>query len=189
MTHPTYLAHLAMWFAMMAAMMAPTVWPWVRAFSRFGGGSPVWFSSGYLVAWLAYASVAAAIQAAFRLPPLLTPVALAFAGVYQFAPLKRACLTHCRNPFSYFLARWRGGPAGGFRMGLDHGLYCVGCCWALMATMLAVGVTNAWWMLALATTAFVEQVVPRGDALRLPVGIVLLVAAAGSFGRLWFITL
>jgi predicted metal-binding membrane protein len=177
-----------MWFGMMAAMMTPAVWPWVAAFHRFGHRTRAWhtavFAAGYLAAWLAYSVVAAGaqlgLQRAGTLDPMrgLAPVAgaglLVLAGLYQFAPLKRACLTHCRNPLSYLLARWHDGPMGGFRMGLGHGLYCVGCCWALMATALAVGVMNLWWMAALAGVAFIEQAVPRGDWLRIPLGVALI---------------
>lgn len=200
--HPPAFAPLtAMWFGMMALMMGPTVWPWIRAFDRLGNSSTsaaartaasAIFTSGYLAAWLIYAVAAAAVQVllagAGQLDALsgLTPAAgaglLALAGVFQFAPLKRACLMHCRNPLSFFLSRWRDGASGGFRMGFGHGLFCVGCCWALMATSLAVGVMSLWWMAALAAIAFVEQVVPGGDRLRIPLGAGLLIAAAL---RLW----
>ena len=187
--HPeSFLPLAAAWFGMMVAMMAPAVWPWVRAFHRFGKRSSAidtaLFSTGYLAAWLAYSVAAAALHLALQragtLDPVrgLAPVAgaglLVLAGAYQFAPLKRACLTHCRNPISYLLARWHDGPMGGFRVGLGHGLFCVGCCWALMATALAVGVMNLWWMAALAGVAFVEQVVPHGDRLRIPLGVALI---------------
>ena len=179
--HPSsgaFLVATATWFVMMAAMMAPAVWPWVRSYSRFGGGSPVTFASGYLVAWLGYSIAAAAVQARIHTPASIAPLVLVLAGAYQLAPWKRACLTHCRNPLSYFLARWRSGAAGAFRMGAEHGLVCVGCCWALMATMLAVGVTNAWWMIALGAVACVEQVAPGGHRLRAPAGIALILIAS-----------
>lgn len=174
MTHPTHLT--AMWFVMMAAMMAPTVWPWVRSFHRLGGAT-LPFAFGYLAAWLGYSVAAAAVQLAVRTPAMLAPAVFVVAGLWQFAPTKRACLDHCRNPISYFLARWRGGPAGGFRMGFDHGIYCVGCCWAIMATMLFVGMSSVWWIAVLAGVTFVEQVAPRGDRLRIPLGLVLIAAA------------
>jgi predicted metal-binding membrane protein len=181
-----------MWFGMMAAMMAPTVWPWVRSFGRFGDNrsglagmaATGTFAGGYLAAWLAYSVVAAlaqqALEGAGALDPLSGTTAAAgavvfvVAGVYQFAPLKRACLTHCRTPITYFLSRWRAGVTGAFRMGFGHGVYCVGCCWALMATALAVGVMNLWWMAALAGLALVEQVAPYGQRLRVPLGVGLL---------------
>ena len=174
MTHLTSLAF--MWLAMMAAMMAPTVWPWIRSFHRFGG-STLAFGSGYLAAWLVYSFAAAAIQITLHPPASIAPLLLIAAGLYQFAPLKRACLTHCRNPITYFLARWRGGPIGGFRMGAAHGVYCVGCCWALMATMLAAGLANLPAMVALAAVTMIEQVVPHGEQIRKPLGIVLIAAA------------
>jgi predicted metal-binding membrane protein len=171
-----FAASAALWFAMMAAMMAPTAWPWVRSFHRFGG-STLAFASGYLAAWLAYSVAAAAIQRTVHTPASLLPFVFAAAGLWQFAPVKRACLDHCRNPIGYFLARWRDGSAGGFRMGLDHGIYCVGCCWAIMATMIVVGVSSVWWMTALAAVAFVEQVAPYGDRLRIPLGVAFVAAA------------
>ena len=183
-----------MWFGMMAAMMAPTAWPWVLVFHRFSGseraadaGGTARFASGYLLAWFAYAVGAALLQRALQetglmaasgtyVVPWLGAVILVVAGLYQFAPLKRACLTHCRTPLGYFLTRWRNGPRGAVRMGLQHGLFCVGCCWALMATAFAVGVMNAWWMAALSVLALAEQVAPHGQMLRRALGAALLVA-------------
>jgi predicted metal-binding membrane protein len=183
-----------MWFAMMAAMMAPTAWPWARAYHRFSAtqrgarfGATTQFASGYLAAWLAYAVGAALLQRGLQRTGLMPPRADAVvpalgaliffaAGLYQFAPLKRACLTHCRTPLSYFLARWIDGPSGAFRMGLHHGFFCVGCCWALMATAFAVGVMNPWWMTALGIVALMEQIAPYGHLVRRASGGALLVA-------------
>ena len=129
-----------MWFVMMTVMMAPTVWPWVSAFNRLGGNTLI-FSSGYAGAWLIYSVAAASIQLLLphHVPPSIAAAILFTAGAFQFVPFKRACLMHCRNPLTYFLTRWRDGASGGFRMGFHHGLFCVACCWALMATTLAVG--------------------------------------------------
>jgi predicted metal-binding membrane protein len=183
-----------MWFGMMAAMMAPTAWPWIRAFHRFSGTdhtsdavATARFASGYLLAWFGYAIVAALLQRALQgtalmpsasdvVVPRLGAIIFLIAGLYQFAPLKRACLTHCRTPLGYFLTRWRNGPPGAFRMGLHHGLSCVGCCWALMATAFAVGVMNTWWMAALGVLALVEQIAPQGQLLRRVFGCGFLVA-------------
>ena len=191
-----------MWFGMMAAMMAPTAWPWVRAFHRFGStersgrtGAAAWFASGYLLAWLGYAIGAALLQRALQgmalvqpsgdvaVPPVGGAIFL-IAGLYQFAPLKRACLAHCRTPLGYFLTRWHDGPMGPFRMGLHHGLFCVGCCWALMATAFAVGVMNAWWMAALSVLALIEQVAPQGPVLRRVLGVAFLAAGVWRLGVL-----
>lgn len=189
-----------MWFGMMAAMMAPTAWPWVRAFHRFSGAergaavsATVQFACGYLLAWLGYAIGAALLQRALQPTALMQPSgdivvprmgALIFlaAGLYQFAPLKRACLTHCRTPLGYFLTRWRNGPTCAFRMGLHHGFFCVGCCWALMATAFAVGVMNVWWMVALGVMALAEQVTPQGQMLRRALGGAFVIAGAWWLG-------
>jgi predicted metal-binding membrane protein len=167
-----------MWFVMMTTMMGPTVWPWVSAFNRLGGNKSVFFA-GYAAAWLLYSLAAAEIQLLLphQLPNALTASILFVAGAFQFAPIKRACLTHCRNPLTYFLARWRDGHSAGFRMGFGHGLFCVACCWALMATTLEVGVMSLWWMAALAVVTFAEQVSPWGDRVRIAVGVTLLAAA------------
>jgi predicted metal-binding membrane protein len=178
------------WFGMMSAMMAPTAWPWVRTFHRFNPdeiGATARLASGYLLVWLGYAVVAALLQLAFQrtavmpspsdvVSPSVGAVIFLITGLYQFAPLKRACLTHCRTPLGYFLTRWRNGPMGAFRMGLHHGLFCVGCCWALMATAFAVGVMNAWWMAALGALTLVEQIAPQGQTLRRALGCAFVVA-------------
>jgi predicted metal-binding membrane protein len=196
-THSTALPFwplTLMWFGMMAAMMAPAVWPWVRAFHRFdgapagsGAGRTARFASGYLIAWFGYAIGAALLQRALeaaaliphgtdRAVPYAGAAILMVAGLYQFAPLKRACLTHCRTPFGYFLTRWRSGPIGALQMGLHHGMFCAGCCWALMATAFAVGVMNAWWMALLGALALAEQVAPYGQAVRRGTGVAFLIA-------------
>ena len=173
--HLPYLPLAAMWFGMMTLMMAPTVSPWVFAVRRLGG-NPATFSTGYIGAWLIYSFAAASIQwlLPHELPNAAAAAILFAAGAFQFAPIKRACLMHCRNPLTYFLTRWRDGAAGGFRMGFGHGIFCVACCWALMATTLAVGVMSLWWMAALAVVTFAEQVSPWGDRVRVGVGISLL---------------
>ena len=183
MTHVSFLPLTGMWFAMMTAMMAPTVWPWVAAFNRFGGNTAL-FSGGYAAAWLLYSLAAASIQMLLphELSTGLTASILLAAGAFQFAPLKRACLMHCRNPLTYFLVHWRNGASGSFGMGLHHGLFCVACCWALMATTLAVGVMSLWWMAAVAATTFAEQVSPRGEHVRIGVGLALI--AGGAFALL-----
>lgn len=181
-----YWALALMWFTMMAAMMGPTVTPWILAFHRFsraGTGSSVaatsQFAAGYLTAWFTYSLAAAGAQQALARIDVLEQAATGgviflLAGLYQFVAPKVACLTHCRSPLSYFLTRWRDGPASGFQLGVRHGLFCVGCCWALMATALALGAMNAWWMGALAIVSLVEQVAPHGHLLRRPLGLGLL---------------
>ena len=174
----SFPALTTMWFVMMTMMMAPTVWPWASSFNRLGG-NPLIFSSGYAAAWLLYSIAAASIQLLLPhdIPKPIAAGILFTAGAFQFAPLKRACLMHCRNPLTYFLTRWRDGASGGFRMGFHHGVFCVACCWALMATTIAVGVMSLWWMAALAVVTFAEQVSPWGDRVRIAVGILLIASA------------
>jgi predicted metal-binding membrane protein len=169
-----------MWFGMMVAMMSPTVWPWIRAFHRFQNeaSATARFVMGYFAAWLIYAFGAAGLQMQVGQPGRTWMAAIfAVAGLYQFSPWKQACLTHCRSPFSFFLARWHEGRSRGFQIGLGHGLFCVGCCWALMATSIAAGMANVWWMIVIASATFVEQTVAHGNKLRIPLGIALLIWA------------
>ena len=175
----SFPALTTMWFVMMSVMMVPTVWPWVSAFNRLGGNTLV-FSSGYAGAWLIYSVAAASIQLLLphHVPPSIAAAILFTAGVFQFVPFKRACLMHCRNPLTYFLTRWRDGASGGFRMGFHHGLFCVACCWALMATTLATGVMSLWWMLLLGIVTLLEQVSRWGEPVRISVGVALLIGAA-----------
>ena len=194
----SFALHVTMWGSMMTAMMAPVAWPWIVAFRGIlapdATATARWqatlsFASGYLSAWTAYAVAAAALQGALtsagildahgRVPGHAGALILITAGAFQLTPLKRACLTHCRSPLSFLLARWQDGPPSGFRIGVAHGTYCVGCCWALMATMLTVGLTSLWWMAALTLAVSVEQSARHGDRLRVPMGVALL--AAGLF--------
>ena len=94
--------------------------------------------------------------------PLLGSLLLIAAGVYQWTPLKQACLTHCRSPLQFLLTCWQDGSAGAFLMGLRHGAYCLGCCWLLMAVLFAVGVMNLAWIAALSVFVLVEKIIPRG---------------------------
>jgi predicted metal-binding membrane protein len=132
------------------------------------------FAGGYFVIWLGYSAAAAALQLGFerlvllagdRLVVPLAGAVLIGAGVSQFLPLKQACLAHCRNPLTYFLARWKHGPTGGFRLGAVHGAYCLGCCWLVMLTGFSMGVMNMAWMAVLTVVLAAEQVTPRGERL------------------------
>jgi predicted metal-binding membrane protein len=169
-------ASVAMWQAMMIAMMTPTVLRWVFAFASLGrpaGTGTLAFGAGYFTVWLGYSVVAAALQAGLqqtgflemsgKLPARAGGGVLIAAGLVYFTPLSRACLKHCRNPLTYFITRWNNGPPGGFRVGLTHGGYCVGCCWAVMATGFAMGIMNMAWMAALALLMCVEKLAPGGE--------------------------
>jgi predicted metal-binding membrane protein len=168
----TFALAVVMWQAMMVAMMTPAVAPWVGVYARLvGGGGPsvgptLSFAGGYFVIWLAYSIAAALLQLAAGTlagsahggaSNVVGGAVLIGAGIFQFTPVKQACLAHCRNPLSYLLSRWVDGPIGGFRLGLTHGAYCVGCCWLLMLTGLAVGLMNLAWMAMLTVVISLEQ--------------------------------
>ena len=174
---------LGVWVTMTAAMMLPSAAPMVLVYAKVAGGSsrrPVAstaaFVAGYLVAWSAYGltayglyRLARSLDPSFlawdRSGPIVAGAAIALAGVYQLTPLKRVCLRHCRSPFHVILHRWHGGRLGPLRMGLEHGAYCVGCCWALMVVLFAVGVMSLAWMAIVAGIIFAEKVLPVGERL------------------------
>ena len=169
----TFAMAVVMWQAMMVAMMTPAVAPWVGAYARISGAeashrlaASAWFAGGYFAIWLAYSAAAAALQLTLGTigvlshqgpSGLVAGAVLIAAGAFQFTPLKQTCLAHCRNPLSYLLTRWVEGPIGGFRLGLTHGAYCVGCCWVLMLTGFAVGLMNLAWMAVLTVVTSLEQ--------------------------------
>jgi predicted metal-binding membrane protein len=189
-------ALVIMWVVMMVAMMMPAAAPMIVMFAtirrrRTAEGRPavptVIFVLGYLVVWTIYSGVAALAQAGLHAAALLPPAMaatspllsgglLVAAGVFQWTPLKRACLAACRSPLSFLMTSWREGRAGAFMMGLRHGLYCVGCCWALMALLFVAGVMNLLWVAAIAVAVLVEKVVPRGDVVGRLAGVVLTAA-------------
>jgi len=175
-----FVLAVAMWQAMIVAMMTPTVLPWITAYGSLvasaPGAPPVRhasgaFAAGYFLVWLGYGAAAGALQlglaslglfAEDRVGEVAGGLILVAAGAYQFAPVKAACLTHCRSPLSYFLAHWQDGPVGGLRMGLAHGAYCLGCCWLVMLTALAMGVMNLAWMAVLTVIVVLEQTAAAG---------------------------
>ena len=182
------------WIVMLTAMMLPSELNYVRVFAQslqnaavspWGrAGHLVSFISGYGVAWIAYGVLAFVLDWMLResavaylswdrAGPLLAGSVLVLAGFYQVSPLKQACLTHCRSPLSYFARNWRPGRAGALRMGLAHGLVCVGCCWALMAVMFAVGAMSLIWMGLLALLMFAEKILPFGHRLAWPIAVFL----------------
>jgi predicted metal-binding membrane protein len=181
LTATAYITAVAAWLGMMVLMMLPALWPWLTLFSRmapraYPGRRPVavvaQFGAGYLAVWLAYSAAAAALQLELQRLALLRVdlsmsatgggLVLLLAGSFQLTPLKDACLSHCRSPLGFFLARWDGGAGGPFRMGARHGAFCVGCCWALMALMFVLGLMNLLWMGFITVVLVVEQRAPSG---------------------------
>ena len=169
-----------MWVVMMAGMMLPSAAPtilmygaMVRKNGERGTVLPgVWiFAGAYLLVWAGFSVVATLLQALLEYASLLTPemtsasavlsaLALVAAGAYQLTPLKQTCLNKCRNPVEFFVTRWRAGAGGAFRMGLEHGAYCVGCCWALMLLLFVAGVMNLVWIALIAGFVLVEKLFP-----------------------------
>lgn len=189
--------HAAAWLLMILAMMLPTTLPLLRVFSgiteaRADHGPLLGLCVlGYVAAWSAFGLVAHAadssVHAAVAASGWLTAhgwvigaLVLAGAGAFQFSSLKYRCLERCRTPFGFVNARWTGrAPAWeALRIGVDHGLFCVGCCWALMLVMFVVGMGNLGWMLLLAAVMAAEKNLPIGRRLATPVGIGLLAWAA-----------
>jgi predicted metal-binding membrane protein len=186
-----------MWAIMMVGMMLPSAAPMILLYDRVRerqearGASLAAtgvFALGYLAAWSAFSLVASSAQWALEQAALLTPMMAAAspwlggglliaAAIYQWSPLKHACLVHCRAPLFFLSHHWRPGRAGAFLMGLHHGLYCVGCCWVLMALLFVFGVMNLLWIAALALFVLLEKVVPRGEWLARAGAVVL--AGAG----------
>lgn len=178
-----------MWLAMTSLMMAPVVYPWLRALHRVAAGRPASvtpFLGGYMLAWAGFSVAAAGVHVslaamAFPVPfrleaPALSAAALMLTGAYQLTPLKGACLSHCRSPAGFLLSKWRDGPVGQVRMGFEHGLHCLGCCWALMALALVVGMGSLAWMGVLMAVMVAETALPFGARLARPVGAALIVA-------------
>jgi predicted metal-binding membrane protein len=173
-----------MWVVMMTGMMMPSAAPMILLYARVGRqaaaqGKPFassgWFAGGYLLAWIAFALVATSAQWALERAALLTPMmasasnrlgaaVLILAGVYQWAPLKEACLSHCRSPLLFIQQHggFRRDPHGALTLGFRHGLYCIGCCWALMALLFVGGVMNLFWIAVLAILVLIEKVMPFG---------------------------
>jgi predicted metal-binding membrane protein len=186
-------AFLAVWLVMVGAMMLPTVVPLVRLFVPVSARAPrpvaarIAFLAGYLAVWTAFAGVALLGDAGVHglvdrwpwlaaRPELVLGATLVLAGAFQFSPLKNACLTACRNPVGFLWQHYRRGPAGGWLLGMRHGLSCLGCCWALMLVMFGTGVGSLAWMLALTAVMVIEKTSRWGARLVFPLGVALLVA-------------
>ncbi|HLZ68978.1 MAG TPA: DUF2182 domain-containing protein [Dehalococcoidia bacterium] len=186
---------IATWVAMMAAMMFPASAPMILAFARVHAARrergrpfvPAWiFTGAYLLVWtgagiVAFLLATAADRLAGRSPWLMDHAAriggvvLILAGLYQLSPLKGRCLSKCRTPLSFIATSWRDGRGGAVRMGLEHGAYCLGCCWLLFALLFPLGVMNIAAMAALTALVFAEKALPFGRMLA-PVAAVALIA-------------
>ena len=193
------LLMVAMWWVMMIAMMLPSAAPTIllhamverraRGATASGGtlGATVAFTTGYLLIWGVFSIIAAGLQWAFLAagwlaPGMLNATSAAFAagvliaaGVYQLTGAKRACLAHCRGPIHYLTRHWRRGASGAFIMGLHHGTYCLGCCWALMGVLFFGGIMNLYWIVGLACIVLLEKLAGSGPRLAGAIGVVLVI--------------
>jgi predicted metal-binding membrane protein len=186
-------AILAMWLVMMIAMMLPSAAPMLLLFAGTQRGraptapptAVVAFGTGYLLVWGGFSVAAAALQAFLQQSMLLSSdlaitggwlgvAILLLAGIYQLTPLKNACLLRCQSPLGFLLSRWRDGLGGALAMGVHHGAYCLGCCWALMTLLFVGGVMNLVWVAVLAVFVLAEKVLARGVWLSRVSGFVLI---------------
>lgn len=189
---------LTMWVAMMAAMMFPASAPMILTFARIASEKrqrgqafvPAWiFTTAYLLVWTAFGGLA--YLAAAGLDRLASPatgwtesairlggILLMMAGVYQLTPLEHICLSKCRTPLGFILGSWREGYIGAFRMGLEHGVYCLGCCWFLFVILFPLGVMNVPAMVLLAALIFAEKSFSLGQQIARIAGVGLLVYGA-----------
>ena len=197
-----------MWAAMVLAMMLPSAAPMIFTYAGIADTaarkgerivSPFVIAAGYTVVWLGFALLATLTQLALTraamldsgmvsASPLFAGAIFIGAGLYQFSALKHACLTQCRQPFPFFFAHWETAPGGVFGLGLKQGLFCLGCCWAMMLVMFAVGVMNVIWMAALAIVMTLEKI-GSGSRLTYGLGAALIAIGAGfvlvSFAAHW----
>lgn len=192
------LLMFVMWAVMMVGMMLPSAAPVVLLHARVWrsrakpsagrppGGALV---TGYLAAWTGFSLLATLAQwwletAALLSPmmestsPLLGGIVLVLAGIYQWTPLKRACLSHCRSPIDFLSSHWRDGRRGAFMLGLRYGIYCLGCCWLLMLLLFVIGVMNLALVAALTLFVLLEKTLPRGEWLSRGAGIALVLWGA-----------
>jgi predicted metal-binding membrane protein len=187
-----------MWAVMMAAMMLPSAMPTILLYAKLNQSQGRQFHSGlfvcgYLALWTAFSLVATlaqwglhsvrlltAMQSAAS--PLLGGTVLIVAGMYQWSPLKRVCLHHCRSPLAFLMTRWHEGAQGAWQMGLRHGAYCIGCCWALMLVLFVVGVMNLLWVMIIAVYVLLEKLFFKSESSARLTGLLLI-----SWG-LWLAT-
>jgi predicted metal-binding membrane protein len=186
---------LGTWTVMMAAMMLPSATPMILLHRLGADGHlrrQLWsaaFVAGYLIVWASVGIVVwgASMAASAIVMPEQRAVAVAaillLAGIYQLTPLKSTCLRACRTPADFLMTHWHRGLSGQLRLGIEHGLYCLGCCWALMTLFVGVGAMSLVWAVGIAIVVLVEKVRPEGVAFGRIAGAVLIALAVIVFGR------
>jgi predicted metal-binding membrane protein len=199
-----FLLLAAMWAVMMLGMMLPAAAPTILLFAALerkrslappSSGRTPFFTAGYFVAWFAFSAIAAAAQETLSQIGWLSTMEMAttssmlggalfvVAGLYEFSPLKYSCLSHCRSPLEWLPHHYRPGATGALRMGIEHGLYCLGCCWVLMLLLFAVGVMNLLWIAALAAIVLAQKILPGGRHLARFAGAALVVCGVVLMAR------
>ncbi len=198
-----FVMMFVMWAVMMIGMMLPSATPMILLYARIERSNrakghviapTTTFVLGYAVAWSAFSLVATVgqwiLDQTAQLSPMMVTTShilggsvLIAAGLYQWTPIKYACLAHCRSPIQFVTAHWQKGVAGAFKMGLHHGAYCVGCCWVLMALLFVGGVMNLLWIAAIAFAILAEKLLPYGAAVgRLAGGVLIILGIATIAG-------
>ena len=196
-----------MWWIMMIAMMTPSAAPLILLYGhayrheqRLGrlhtAVTPTLFLAvGYLLAWMGFSILAAGLQwgleraglvhamLMWSMSPVLSASLLVAAGVYQFTPLKKVCLEHCRSPAHFIAENFKPGKAGALRLGLKHGYFCLGCCWFLMGLLFVGGVMNLLWIAGLAILVLLEKIRPQGQRIARVAGVVMIIAGIWIFVR------
>jgi predicted metal-binding membrane protein len=171
----------AMWWIMMVAMMLPSAAPMILLFDTVSKRQHVptaIFGGTYLAVWGLFSIAAALLQSRIEEQPpyWLGAAILIGAGLYQLTPLKQLCLRQCQSPLQFVMTRWRPGLRGAVVMGVQHGLYCLGCCWVLMLLLFVGGVMNLYWIIGLALYVLAEKYFPAGGWLSRGAGVALLAA-------------
>ena len=194
-----------MWSVMMVAMMLPSASPAILMYStlarkRKEAGTaiaPAWqFTLGYLAIWTAFSAVATVLQVGLQEAALLSEMMVStsvwlsgilfvIAGIYQWLPIKDACLQKCRAPLQFFMFHWRSGKAGALRMGADHGAFCLGCCWALMLLLFVAGVMNLVWVALIAVFVLIEKLAPTGALVGRLTGLAMIAVGVGLLSGVW----
>ncbi|HEY4164065.1 MAG TPA: DUF2182 domain-containing protein [Dongiaceae bacterium] len=199
-----WIIMLLMWWVMMIAMMTPSAAPMILIYARAmrhaqesgrmqrGEVPTAAFAGGYLLAWLGFSLGATCFMWAFERTGFISATIMSstsaklsasiliLAGLYQLSPLKHICLQRCRNPAAFISRHWRPGASGALRMGLEHGIFCIGCCWILMALLFVGGIMNLLWIGILALVVILEKIAPHGSRLAWIGGVVLLAWGAAT---------
>ena len=194
------IAVFVMWAAMMMAMMLPAAAPMILTFvnlcrSKQLSGIAWVFVTAYLVIWTLFSAAATILHWGLQVSGMITPmmasssiwltgILLVVAGTVQFTPLKEVCLRHCRTPMGFLLTEWRDGATGALHMGFKHGLFCLGCCWALMGLLFVAGVMNLAWVAALTTAVVIEKIHPAGVKIGKFLGAILILAGLAQIATL-----